>query len=632
MTERGAGALPSVPVPENNYKAINGTLASAPALHPDARRTDFTTAPLILPVQRWAREDFGSSLSGSGARKIAESGIAPLVAVARGYRSLNPDNYSQQAKAMGVRVTTKQGVRLKEMCTWPGRDALQMPWYTPTSVQTAHADGALALPFTYEIRPQIVEVDKIGRLVESEMLDGSGSPMDMHPATPLSWIDTTGQVMFVEGLLNGDVALTGYLLAMGVSREDLSYVGEDAAGVLRALLERIPAERRVLIVCLVDLRASRSDVVNFGEIKLRARDAWIVLKSDPMTEPGLREAAAKLTKFLTEKGRTKSVRYAELTVIDEDGETVWVTLADYLTGHGTWNTLVTGMMDELPPAPEGSENEYPGAVRVAKDGFSVEQCFAINDGPGGTTGSYIWKKTVGLGGRIKNLESRRQPSDDELRTGTFNARGGVHDAADSRVEIEVPWQTGGVEHTALVTGPVAMLSYLPADWVWQKASIPSDLLRHPEWPPRNAKGEQWLAALKANRVGETRNRTSWEQMGWVPAEGGDPVFLIGDQVIGEVAEDTTVCGLDERDVPTLPLFGVGDMLEGDFEDPEYRDVVRKDFRKVVDAYITSGAWTDPAPRHSSSVPPCARPSRCAPAPPCTCGDPRARASPGRRRP
>ncbi|MGO4230464.1 hypothetical protein AB4Y72_16570 [Arthrobacter sp. YAF34] len=593
MTKRVAGALPGVSVPENNHEAINGAFASVPALHPPVGRTDPKAAPRIMLIQRWAPEDFGSSLTGSGARKLAESGVAPLVAIARGYRSLNADNYSLQAKAMGVRATTKQGIRLKDMCSWPGRDALQMPWHTPTSVQTANADGAPAVPFTYEIRPQMAEADKNGRLIESVMLDAAASPTDVHPATPLNWIDTTGQVMLVEGLMNGDAALTAYLLSMGVSREDLSYVGEETVDVLRALLEGIPAERRVLIVSVTDLRSCRGEVVNFGEIKLRGREAWILLSADPVSVPGLRAAATKLASSLAEKGKVASVRYAGLTVTDGDGETGWVAPADYLTGHGTWSTLVAALTNELPSAPEGSENEYHGAVRVARDGFSVEECFAIKDGPGGSVGSYTWKKIVGLGGRIKTLEAKRQPTNDELRTGTFDGSARGHDAADSRVEIEVSWETDGIARTALVTGPVTILSHQPADWVWQKANIPTNLLCHPSWPPRAAKGDAWLAALKANRVAETKSRTSWEQMGWVPVEGGDPVFLIGDQMIGEVDDDTSVCGLDERDVPTLPMFGVGDMLEGDFEDPEYREMVRKDFRDVVDAYITSGAWTDP---------------------------------------
>jgi hypothetical protein len=523
--------------------------------------------------------------------KLADSGIAPLVAAARSYRTLNADNCMEQTKAMGVRSTTKQGHRLKMMCGVPGRDALQLPWYTATSIQSASASGLPPVPFTFQIRPQVPQMNN-GWPVEYESIDEGGLPIGVHPATPASWIDTTPVIMIVEGMMHADSVLTAQLWAGGVASEALAYTGDDSLERLRALMESIAPAQRVLIVEVADLRTLRGEIAAFREIKLRGREAWIVPNSDPATERGLRSAAGKLARALSEKGKMEPVRFANLSVTDEDGDIAWVPVSDYMTRHNGWAGLTEGLEDDLWSAPEGTEKEIAGAVRVASDGCSVERYSALRDGPGGTTGSHVWTKEVELGGYITALEDHRQPTEREVRTGVFDTKARAHNADDSMVEVKVSWAAHGAVHSALVKGPVTILSYPPEDWVRQKAMIPTDLLRHPSWPPRAAKGQAWLAAVKAHRSAETTQRTSWEQMGWVPVEGGEPVFLIGDQILGEISDGAAVCGIDERDVPTMPMFGIGDMLEGDLDDPEYRETVRKDFRDVIDAYITSGAWTE----------------------------------------
>lgn len=82
-------------------------------------------------------------------------------------------------------------------------------------------------------------------------------------------------------------------------------------------------------------------------------------------------------------------------------------------------------------------------------------------------------------------------------------------------------------------------------------------------------------------------------MGWLPVENDLPLFLVGDQVIGGDIGATTEAGVDREVLRIVDNYGVGtDRLDGSWEDEEYRDQVEKDFRAVIDAYITSGAWTD----------------------------------------
>ena len=556
---------------------------------------DFTVPDFLPELPSWKAVDYAASITGSGADKLADSGVAPLVAAARGYLRLDATNWAAEAKKMQVKGTSKQGRRMKDTMTGVNRDGMQMPWYSVADIQIANRDGVRAEPFTYQVRPAVPELNDHGKPIKYEFVSNIATPLDIHPATPIDWIDTTPKVMFAEGMLKGDSALSAYLHAMGVPYADLASAGvPNPVAALRSLLEAIPHEKRILIVSIAGIWNTAQNPVDWREIRLKDREGWIAFDADTGVNPHVHAAAFKLSESLKVKYKMEPVKFlAPVIPSDDDGTMAKAGVDDYLAKHGTWDMLLKGLQSKLPDAPPRSENEFNGAVRIAKDGFSVEECTALNDGPGGSIGSYVWKKVVDLGGRIKSMETRRQPTEDEIRTGLFDPNAGAHDATDSMVEIEVAWQVGTDERTALVTGPETILHFPPADWVRQKAIIPSELLRHPSWPPRAAKGEAWLSALKANRVGEIKSRTSWEQMGWVPVEGGEPVFLIADQVIGEVADGTAVCGLDERDVPTLPMFGVGDMLEGDFEDPEYKEMVRKDFREIVDAYITSGAWTDP---------------------------------------
>ncbi|MCC3292852.1 hypothetical protein [Arthrobacter sp. zg-Y1110] len=544
----------------------------------------------------WTAEDYHSHIAGSGAEKLADSGVAPLVAAARGYKRIDHTNFAEELKTMGVKATTDQGRRWKASLAKPGKDAMQMPWYSVASLQIAERRQEELIPLTYQLRPEFPSFNKSGKPMKYEFVKDAVTPLDLHPATPVAWIDTTPVVMFAEGMLKGDAALSAYLHANGASWDELKSAGvADPVAALRTLMDRIPEEDRILIISIAGIHNAHQHPMDWREIALKGRIGWIAFDADLSVNPHVHAAAQKLFLQLDEKSKMSEILFLNPEINSgDDGEMAKAGVDDYLAKVGTWDQLVAQLTPNMPAAPPRSEEERPGNWRVSKNGLSVEECVAVNDGPGGSVGRYEWRTVVDLGGRILSRESVRQPTDQELRTGLFNPNVQLTDVEDSQVEVEVAWSgPGGSEQKAIVTGPEHILSYMPADWHRQGAVIPWDLQRHPYWPPRAQKGEAWITAVKAHRSEETVLKTKWMQMGWVPVEGGDPVYLIGDQVIGDAdLNGTAVCGVDDRKVPVAQHYGVGDLVDGDYDDEAYREMVRRDFQAVVDAYVTNKAWTE----------------------------------------
>lgn len=543
----------------------------------------------------WTKEDYHSFITGSGAEKLADSGVAPLVAAARGYARIDPGNFTAEMKKMDLSLATKQGKRLKRSIVGENSDAMQMPWYSVADLQSAYRRSEKVEPFTYQVRPALPEDNEQGKPIKYEFKPKVGTPLDLHPGTPIEWIDTTPVVMFAEGMLKGDSAISAYLRSTGVDWDDLMFDGTfDPVAKMRQLLAAIPEADRVLIVSIAGINNAHQTPVDWREIDLKGREGWIAFDADLETNPFVHAAAKKLYEQLDEKSKMKTIKFLNPTVTSGDnGSMAKAGVDDYLAKYGDWSGLLKQMTPTMPPAPARNADEVAGAFRVSANGQSVEECVPINSGPGGTISGYRWEKRVDLGGRLLSSEVRRQPTDDEMQTGTFDPNVSV-DAEDTMVEVEVSWSRHGVDGTAVITGPQTILNFPPADWVRQGATVPSELLFHPSWPPRAAKGEAWLAAIKDHRYEDRVSKTRWMQMGWVPVENDYPVYVINDQVVGDAGfGSSAVAGIDKEALPVAGSYGVGTgRLDGSWDDKEYRDEVEKDLRDVIDAYITSGAWTD----------------------------------------
>ena len=203
-------------------------------------------------------------------------------------------------------------------------------------------------------------------------------------------------------------------------------------------------------------------------------------------------------------------------------------------------------------------------------------------GRAGRAAAGDWEPRIRFAGRVAGILTRRSASDREAATGELDAAGEA--MADTTVQIEVDWfdPDTGQASRALVTGPVALLADDPRDWHRERhgGNIPAALLSHPDWPPERA----WLSAVKNHRRAETETRTVWDHMGWVPVDGGTPVYLVGRQAVGaDGFTDSAVPGVDNTALAGADRFGV--IAEDD------EDRLRGTVLEVLDTYL-EGTWSD----------------------------------------
>ncbi|MCM3786793.1 hypothetical protein M3231_28120, partial [Neobacillus mesonae] len=147
--------------------------------------------PNFTGLPPWTAADYAASITGSGAYKLADSGVAPLVAAARGYSRIDKTNYDQMARKMQVEGNSKQGKRFKRTLSAPGKDGMLMPWYSLAGIMKAVREGEKPVPHTYQVRPEFPEDNEAGKPLKYEFVSNVGTPLDLHPAIPTDWIDTT---------------------------------------------------------------------------------------------------------------------------------------------------------------------------------------------------------------------------------------------------------------------------------------------------------------------------------------------------------------------------------------------------------------------------------------------------------
>ena len=107
-----------------------------PAKSLDPTMPAFDHPPMVLT---WLPGDYAPVVTGSGAEKLADSAVAPLVAAARGYWTVREDNLAKSVAQMGVKLSTKQGKRFAAACR--DIDSMVMPAHRFDVVAEA-ADGS----------------------------------------------------------------------------------------------------------------------------------------------------------------------------------------------------------------------------------------------------------------------------------------------------------------------------------------------------------------------------------------------------------------------------------------------------------------------------------------------------------
>ena len=188
---------------------------------------DLALIATMVPVGSFVASDSAPYIPGTGAAKLADSAVAPLVAWARGYFDITAANFEARMKEMNQRKNSGTYKKWDRVMNRAGEDGLAMPWFSATTVHN-HSRGA-GTPIVadeWQVRPSDPPKQE-GHTAEKPKFEKymfptkARTPLDIHPATPHEWIDHTPLVMVTEGLLKGDSALTGWLLDRGITRAEL---------------------------------------------------------------------------------------------------------------------------------------------------------------------------------------------------------------------------------------------------------------------------------------------------------------------------------------------------------------------------------------------------------------------------
>lgn len=317
----------------------------------------------------------------AAAAKLADSAVAPLVVMARGYETIHEEHLADATKRYALpRKTNAQGKRIAEAIT--RGDILIMPWFTHDDVVLAERSLRQPKPVTIQFRPAKPDVNEKGKEIKYEFVGGQKTPIGMHPGFPTSWIDTTPVVLIAEGLLKGDSALSAYLLANGATRADLAWTDADSTGdrdadVLTArrrladLLEKIDPDNRVLILTIGGVDNWKNNA-EWRTIEMKGRTTWIGIDGDVSTNPNVYRAATEMWDFLAEKKKTTPMLIAP-TVKASDGEKK-IGIDDFLSKYGSWNDLVAMLATKLPQRPQGTDVEFIGTYRANRDCGVTEHC------------------------------------------------------------------------------------------------------------------------------------------------------------------------------------------------------------------------------------------------------------------
>src|SRR5699024_5218129 len=189
--------------------------------------------------------------------------------------------------------------------------------------------------------------------------------------------------------------------------------------------------------------------------------------------------AEQLLEFLD----TRKVASAELLNLslagagDKDG------VDDFLATGGRWGDLPAALTP-LPPRPVSKDEGAPKQWRIHPGGLRAQEAVPVSEDESGGT---RWVDRFPIGGRLVSEETTRHPTDTELATGRVSPYEGT---VSSQVDLEVSWSDPVTDQaaTARVSGPAEILSAGPKDWVRLGAEVPTSLLRHPKWPPRENTG------------------------------------------------------------------------------------------------------------------------------------------------
>lgn len=531
-----------------------------------------------LQLPGWQALDYPWMAGTSGADKLAHSAVAPLVARARDYIAVTPDSVQEALKAMRKKHAGNSNDRTWMRDVVGNGDVMVMPWCRVDHVlakRKAKRIGTWA--DEYQVRPSVP-------FNGAKYLNFPGRPtvLDTHPSMPEEWIESSPNVVFVEGLLKGDAALSA-LLSSRFKRGDLECQDMEPVAARHKLLEMlrtIPHSERSLIVSFIGVGNWHHNP-EWTSLSLRKRNAVVAFDADCATNPQVWKQANKLMTFLSETKKAEEVTWVNLHT---DG-VAKAGIDDFFAAGHQWRELEGLQEYDLPPKPAGAN--YQGeTLRVSDAGTSVEAYISDPNGAGG------WQEIVPIGGRVLSVVSERTPEDEELITGRLNPERAVLDDPEARVRIEVSWidEDDGETQTVIVEGSAELLTTEPARWgsLTPAPEIPVALSFHPQWPPRKM-GAHWLQAIKGYRRDDVIAKTRWGRMGWVPQPATNPVFVVGNSTCGALGPVPGLePGVTEADLNGADRFG---FIAEKLDEEAWRMQAKEDIEELLRAYIHSGVWT-----------------------------------------
>ncbi len=551
-----------------------------------------------LAFTPWRATDYGPVLTGSGAAKCAESGIAPLIARARGLKTIFEPDVKDLLARLNITATTNAGKQIKRIVGQS--EGMLMPWMTGDDA-TRYWDHPPTdpdvdiVPSSTQMRPapENVLMEEINGKMKArkyENLAGQDTVISIHPSIPRSWVvDADAPIFFTEGMLKADSALTAVLRDAGVPDEDLDVRdGEtlfEARTRLRDLMETVPHDKRVAVYAFLSV-TTWDNKAEWSSIRLKGRMVLVAFDGDVATNEHVYRQARKLFTFLSQK-------HAEPRLMDLSGITVEsgskIGVDDYLAGYGTWSNLMQLVTAELPLNPSADVDVENGDMRCKFEEAATE-VFVDGAQTGGQT---YWKEKFPYAARLVSIEVEREATDKEEATGRIDVDlGGTAEAVlefNHRDHL-------GERHLSTVTGPgQLLLSTGPEAWAKSdKVTFNGRITQALHFPPSRTDTDAFRNAMKSCMPDQVRNRPRWDHMGWVPTDDGKPVFIIGEQVIDADSDRSTMAttSVSETTIASFGRFGV--------TLPETDAQAADALRRVLNTYRPEKVddpmriWNDPA--------------------------------------
>ncbi|MEC5149900.1 hypothetical protein [Cryobacterium sp. GrIS_2_6] len=569
----------------------------------ESASNEFPTTPL-------QPEAFAPFVKPTEAALLVRYGIAPLVAAARGYRTLDRLSVPDLAKSEGLGSITSKGHRaVLDMVRTDS--ALILPWYRVDLVTAAQSAGQTPAPTTTQLRSSSSSSGS-----PSTMMLGSDLVMDVHPATPPGWCAASPTLLVTKGVLNGDRALTSLLRAHLIDDEVLATGADispaEAIRTLHALMLGIRPSDRVTVLAVVDSArppssevwevmqlAGREMILALGGNESSDWNAWS-RSNDLWTSGESRNAVMKIVGVESKDPQTqpRETRPSALPQISGDPDSGDHALGSEVLSEGglVWSDLLSSAVPRMPEAPARTRGATEiGAWRVSLDGCGVQQ-LCRRENLFGHASSPEWEDRIAIGGQVIAMETHRAPTELEVSTGRFGA--GVNKDTPfgpSTCRIRLQWlREDFTIDSADVTGPATLLMYPPEHWDRRGAYVPNNLLQHPAWPPHGARGHEWLRAIKANQSIATAEILVWDTMGWVPVEAS-PIcaFISGGTVIARnvTDRDRTHAGVTNTVLPGASGFALPDSPHPVMSEM-WKEQVRNDLRSLRETYIENAPWRD----------------------------------------